>query len=56
MGREAPADFFASYLVSTRRFDGEPTPKAVFPGVALVTSCESLRNPALWIPRLSLQF
>src|SRR5882672_7286369 len=42
--RTAPPDFFDRYLISTRREQGEPTPKVLLPGVTPVTSCEGLRR------------
>ena len=42
--RAAPPDVFDRYLISTRREQGEPTPKAIFPDAAPIMSCEALRR------------
>jgi hypothetical protein len=45
--RAAPPDFFDRYLISTRRDQAEPRPKALFSGATPVMSCEALRHVSI---------
>jgi hypothetical protein len=45
--RMAPPDVFEKYLIKTRREQGEPAPKALFPAATPVVSCEALRRVSL---------
>lgn len=42
--RSAPPDFFQRYLVSSRREQGEPIPRAIYPKALPVMACEALRD------------